>query len=632
MLRLLAPIAILLASVIGCSSIEKAKPRPESARVSESVKLDVPQIMRGTIASEVIVMGHDNPSSRNYRPIITRGYGLVVGLNGTGSRDIPPQVRAHMLTEAAKGGWGSRRFGEEIGEISPEELLSSPDVAVVIVEAVIPQGAPEGTKFDVRVYPQPNSGTTSLEGGTLYTTDLRPGPLTTGGGQAAALAKARGPVFVNPFAEPDAVGKDTVNRTVGRILNGGEVTKDMPLKLRLLNPSHTRASIIETAINTRFPQEVGHFQGDPRHQTSPTAHGESDESIELTVPPSFKDRTDDFIELIRHTTIAQSNPEAVAMSIRRALLANPALANDASWRWQALGNRILPLLKDLYDHPEELPRLAALRAGARLNDPLVISQLTDMAANGSADYRIQAIQLLAEMNLNPQIDVALRKLLDDDDVEIRLEAYEALGERRDPYMRRTVVDSKFLVDVVNSTKPLIYITQIGEPRIVLFGPDLAIERPATVSAWSNRFMIKADKEEELVEVYYREPDAEQGVILRIEPDLETFVHFLGHTTTIEHPAPGLGLTYAQTVGAIHQIWSQKYINAAFRAEQDRILAAIMRLQTEDVVTERPEFTENEAPATDGGANPVAADQPGNNLGRLDGPNQILPPSNSTPPG
>jgi hypothetical protein len=609
----LCVLASVVVALAGCSSVEKAKPVPQSARVDPDVRVDAPEIMRGTVASEAVLLGHETPDQRGYRPIIVRGYGLVVGLRGTGSSDIRPDIRAYMLAQASKGGFGMHSHGENIANISPEILLRDPSNAVVVVEAIIPQGAVAGTRFDIRVYAERTTGTSSLEGGRLYTTELRPGPLTTSGGQAFALGHARGDIFINPFAEPGAVGLDTINRTNGRIQNGGVVLKDMPLKLRLINPSHTRAAILVNAINTRFPQEFGRYPGDPNHQASPTARGESDEAIEITVPPSWRNATDEFLELIRHTTIQQANPEGTAMYVRRVVLANPAMAKAAAVRWQALGSRMLPLIKDLYDYPEELPRMAALQAGAKLNDGLAIPHLITMSESGNADTRIDAIKLLAGMRLNPQIDLSLRKLLNDDDIEVRLEAYEALAMRRDPFIRRYKVEDKYLVDVVNSDKPLIYITQVGDPRIVLFGPSLAIDRPTTITAWSNRFMIKGDSDQKLIEVYYRDPDAPTGLIVRTEPELEKFAQFLGHKTSVEAPNPGLDLGYADAVGALHAIWRHKSINADFRAQQDRILAAILRQSREDNIEERPEFTDEPTQP-----DPFEGGLPQSDLGRLSG--------------
>ncbi|MDY7108266.1 MAG: flagellar basal body P-ring protein FlgI [Planctomycetota bacterium] len=580
-------LAALLPGLAGCSTIERAKPRPKSARVDRSFQIDAPRIMAGTIASQTIILG--------YQPVVVRGYGLVVGLDDTGSRDIPPALRAHMLTEMARHGIGKQSAG--LGHLNPERMLDSPRTAVVIVEAVVPPGAVgrrvrqdaalEGTRFDVRVYADPRTGTTSLEGGRLYTAPLRPvrpgqifPPL--GSRQAAPLAEAGGPIFINPFAEPGAVERDAINRTVGRVLQGGEVLKDMPIKLRLATPSHVRAEIIQNAINARFPREPG--------QRDPTARGESDESIRVNVPPSFRDRTDEFVELLRHTTIRQSGVEGNANNVKRLLLNDPSYAYDAAWRWHALGPRALPMIRDLYEHPQEAPRTAALRAGAKLEDPLVVRHLVDMTKSDSAEGRRQAVSLLRDMQLDPRIDTALRGLLNDDDVDVRLAAYEALVERADPFIDRHDVDDKFVLDVIDSESPLIYITQVGRPRVAVFGRDLSLDRPLLVDAWSGRFIVKAEEDEEQVEVYYRPETGGERLIQETDPRLEGFIQFLGHETTIEQPDPGLGLSYGETVGALYRIWRDDGIEADFKAEQDRVLAAIIRQQQQQTtLEERPEF-------------------------------------------
>ncbi|MHC4218698.1 MAG: flagellar basal body P-ring protein FlgI, partial [Planctomycetota bacterium] len=484
----LAPVA-----VVACTGIERTPRPPRTARADMADEIDVPLIMRGSIASEAIVEG--------FQPVIAHGYGLVVGLDGTGSSDVPPDVRAHMVAMASRRGIGSERSGW--GHMSPEALLDSPDTAVVVVEGVIPPAAPEGIRFDVRVFAHPTSATTSLEGGRLYTTELLPAarPDTgqrmlppTGSRTPAPLAEAKGALFINPFAEPGAVGRDTIDRRTGWILNGGKVGRDMPMKLRLITPSHGRALAIQAAINTRFVQEPD--------QRNPTARGESDEAIQITVPPSYYDDTAKFVELVRNTTVRQDASERVAMTVKRYLLDNPAMASAAAWRWEALGPRALPIVRSMYDEPQELPRLAALRAGAHLDDPLVTTHLIAMAESGSANARRQAIELLSDMGVDPRIDLALQAMLNDDDLEVRLASYEALVGRGSTAVDRFVVDGKFIVDVVLSDIPMIYITQAGMPRLAVFGPDLAVKRPLTVTAWSKRFMMMGDVEGDEVEVYY----------------------------------------------------------------------------------------------------------------------------------
>ncbi len=598
----LACAAVVLAVHAGCEGIERAEARPKPTAAPGTLDLDVPPIMRGTVASESIVLG--------YQPVVARGYGLVVGLQGTGSRDIPPDLRSHMIAEMAKRGIGSESTGW--GDLKPEQMLNSEDTAIVVVEAVVPPAAVQGTPFDIRVFADSRTGTTSLEGGQLYTTELRPGPLRVGRAQSRTIALARGPIFLNPFAEPGSMGRDSIDRRTGRVLQGGVVTTDIPMKLRLATPSHTRASLLQSAINAHFPQEPG--------QMGDTAHGESDEAIEIKVPPSYRGKTREFVKLLQHSTIRLAGVESVAASIRRIVISDPTSVEAASWRWEALGSRALPIIRDLYDYPSEPQRLAALRAGANLNDALVVRPLIDMANSASKDSRRKAVALLSGMGPNPRIDYALRDLLDDTDLEIRIASYEALIERDDPFLIRMNIDGKFMLDLIESDYPMIYISQLGKPRIAVFGTDLAVEIPVFASLWSNRLMLTADLDDEEIEVYYREQDQIQGAISQVEPQLAALVPFLAHDTTIESPDPGLGLSYAQTVGAIYQIWRQGALKADFKAEQDRILAAILEQRQQERPEERPEFSDPDFdvinPDRTFEENPPVGDQNYSDLDRL----------------
>ena len=567
---------VLISTIGGCSLVEKADPRPEPSR-ARGFDLQVPTMMRGTVASVAILEG--------YRPVIVRGYGLVVGLNGHGSSDIPPQLRTQLIQEAGRRGIGLEHSG--FGHLSPERLLDSTDTAVVVVEGVIPAGSSKGSRFDLRVYAHPMTSTTSLEGGRLYSTDLRQatrvGLPPVGSRQGRILASGNGPVFVNPFAEPGAIERDTVIRTVGKVLQGGAVGVDLQMTLRLASPNHTRAEILQNAINAQYPQE--------RRQRFRTAHGQSDEVIQITVPPSYRDDPSEFVELLKHTTMVRSGAEQMAMTVRRHLLSNPETASSAAWRWQALGKRALPVVKDLYDYPEESPRMAALSAGAKLGDGQVVPHLIVMAKSGATAYRIQAIELLKRMPSNPIIDKALRDMLSDSDVEIRLRAYESLVDRRDPLLRRKHVDDKFVIDFVESDQNMVYVTQVGEPRLVVFGQSVAVSQPITMNAWSQRFMLIGDLDDQEIEVYYRSQNDLTGYITLVKPELGELIHFLGHTTSVRDPRPGLGLDYGETVGLLHQIWRQGYLDADFKAEQDRLLLAIADQEAELEVNERPEFAD-----------------------------------------
>ena len=566
-------LALLLpAAGLGCDMVERAD-RTDAASTLErrNFEIDIQPIMRGTIASEAVFVGD--------APTVVRGYGLVVGLRGTGSRDMPAPVRSWMIQEMSRRGVGNAATG--FGDVSPEAMLNSDDTAVVIVEGVIPPGGVEDQHFDVRVYSAPGTSTSSLEGGRLYTTILRPGPLQTGSRQASDLAFARGPIFINPFALPDGNGRDIVDRLTGRILDGGTITESMPLKLRMAVTSHSRAARIQNAINSRYPREPG--------QTDETARGRSGDEIQVIVPPSFHGNTDDFVELIKHTALRPEAAESISLAIKRSVLANPGYATVARWRWQSVGPKAIPVLQDLYDYPEEGPRLAALTAGASLDDAACTSDLIDMAQNASPKAQLAVIDLLADMGPNPAIEVGLRPLLDHEDVNVRLAVFETLEKRRDPIVLAYDIDEKFTLNLVPSDSPMIYVAQTGEPRIVLFGKVLEVERPMFLEAWTDRLLLKADAGNDELEVFFRETDGVPPQTDMVSPEVAELIAYMGHQSTIEAPAPGIGLSYGETIGAIHQLWRAGFISADFKAEQDRVLSAIRMAAQEEEEEDRPEF-------------------------------------------
>jgi hypothetical protein len=75
----------------------------------------------------------------------------------------------------------------------------------------------------------------------------------------------------------------------------------------------------------------------------------------------------------------------------------------------------------------------------------------------------------------------------------------------------------------------------------------------------------------------------------VSASLPEIVGYFGHKRTIEAPAPGIGLTYGETIGALHQMWKKGYIEADFKAEQDRVLSSILRAQKVESTASRPEF-------------------------------------------
>ncbi len=553
----------------GCDSAQKPRPRAEARPL---VVRDSPSALRGTIGAECSIVGTD--------PVIISGYGLVVGLAGTGSGDAPPAVRAWMEREMTLRGVGQATFG--MSHVTPREMLDDPNNCIVLVIGAMAPTAPEGSRFDVAVTTLPGSAATSLEGGRLWTTDLRIGMPQPGGATARLVGQASGDLIINAFADPARSAERAITRTEGRILDGGVMINPLEMIVSLDNPSHTRSRAITNAINARFTQTSA--------DREPTAKGRNDEAVSIVVPMRYRAKLDEFIELLRHTLVDQRFPEERATVFVRSMRDEAYLATEMSWCLQAMGPVAIPQLRTLYDSTDRVPRLAALRAGARLKDPFATPHLIEIARTDDPARRLSAIELLADMEPDPQINVALRELLNDDDATVRVASYEALARRGDTALDRTRVGSKFTLDVVTSNKPMVYVSQQGTPRIAVFGKDLEVPRPIIVSAWSDRLLLASDSPSEPLRAMYTDYRSGKTTRTNVDYRLSGLIRTFAHTTTPESPAVGFGMTYSEVVGALYEITERhKAVPAIFLAEQDKLRAEIFSQAKTSITTPRPEL-------------------------------------------
>jgi flagellar basal body P-ring protein FlgI len=609
-------LTIMIVSLITLGACKNEEPIPRAQVRAPTVTRDVPSALRGTIGAEANVTG--------IQRTLVSGIGFVVGLNGTGGLTLPEQYAAHLEREMGLNGItvANDQSNSQIARKSPSELLRDPNTAAVIIQAAVPAGAREGESFDVYVRA---INATSLEGGQLWTTELRIGPPSAfGDPQARIIAKARGPVFLNPFAEPG--GKyDGITRDVGRVLDGGTVTFPTKIEIILDNPSHQRARQIVSAVNSAFPAS--------REDKEPTARGKDETLIQVQIPSRYLHRRNDFIDLLSHVTIDQSFPEIYARKYATTLKSEPYLAGDMSLCLEALGERSIPFLNDLYSHPEARPRLAALRAGAQLGDARVVSHLREMALTGDPKYRTDAMNLMSSLDQSILVDTTLRDLLSSQELAVRVEAYEGLMERalrarrariqemfdtgtqgivtssnqidilsrvwvpNDPLrgVGRTLVEGKFFLDIVPYGESLIYVTQQNEPRIVLFGDELALQKPLLASAWSDRLMLAADSVSDPIRLYFRDDIARTTLRLEEVPEtLPALIRFFAHTPTPEDPRPGLSMSYSEVVGALYELYSDQGFAGAFTTEEDRLLADLLSSIQSDEVAMRPESDASES--------------------------------------
>lgn len=174
------------------------------------------------------------------------GYGLVVGLNGTGdSLNNSPFTEQSMIAML-----------ERLGVSIRGQNLNTGNVAAVMVTATLPPFTNQGADIDVSVSSLGDAE--SLQGGTLLVT-----PLMAADGEVYAVAQ--GPVIISGFTVEGQAGTVTQNiPTAGRIPAGAIVEREIDfqleelqeVRLALRNPDFTTARRISNAINKATPGTV----------------------------------------------------------------------------------------------------------------------------------------------------------------------------------------------------------------------------------------------------------------------------------------------------------------------------------------------------------------------------------------
>lgn len=221
------------------------------------------------------------------------GYGLVIGLQGTGD-----SLRNSPFTEQSLQSMLDR-MGVNIRGDTPR----SKNVAAVIVTAQLPAFIGAGSKIDVTVSSLGDS--TSLMGGTLVMTPLS-------GADGEIYAVAQGAVAVGGFTSSGETEKLTQGvPTTGRIANGALVEREVPggfrdtnMTIELRNPDYATAVRVADAINSFAIHRWG----------NPVAREEDFRTIRLQRPADISPTR--FIAEIGELTVMPDQPARVVIDER----------------------------------------------------------------------------------------------------------------------------------------------------------------------------------------------------------------------------------------------------------------------------------------------------------------------------
>ena len=223
------------------------------------------------------------------------GYGLVVGLNGTGD-----DIKKSVFTKQAMINL-VKRLGMSI---TPEVFnrMKTDNVAAVMVTANLPPFARPGTKIDVLVSTMGDA--TSLSGGTLLMTPLK-------GPNGKTYAVAQGPLAVGSIAFGGKAAKVQKNfPTSGRIVNGAIVERAVGWKLppsgdllyELKQPDFTTAARMTEAINHRFGPN--------------TAHSPDSGTVRVLMPLEYRGNVVGFVADLENIEIEADTPARIVVNER----------------------------------------------------------------------------------------------------------------------------------------------------------------------------------------------------------------------------------------------------------------------------------------------------------------------------
>lgn len=213
------------------------------------------------------------------------GYGLVVGLNGTGdSLNNSPFTKQSVLGMLDRLGVNVR-----------DEKLNTKNIAAVMVTATLPPFTNQGARIDVSISALGDAK--SLQGGTLLVTPLL-------GADSTVYAVAQGSIALAGFSAEAAGGSVTQNiPTAGRISSGAIVEREIPFnlaqmtqtRLSLRNPDFTTARRIASVINDSLQFSV--------------ATAQNPASVEVRMPPGY---TGGIVNLITDIEQLRVSPDQIA--------------------------------------------------------------------------------------------------------------------------------------------------------------------------------------------------------------------------------------------------------------------------------------------------------------------------------
>ncbi|MEL7088456.1 MAG: HEAT repeat domain-containing protein, partial [Planctomycetota bacterium] len=256
--------------------------------------------------------------------------------------------------------------------------------------------------------------------------------------------------------------------------------------------------------------------------------------------------------------------------------------------------------REYYTYERVDVRLASLEAGAYLKSEAASPHLLELAEHENVGVRTRVARALASLPRSINGGRALRTLLDDPVLDVRIAAYESLAANDSELIdSREMYDSsgrvKLVIDRVLVQEPLIYITQRGQPRLVIFNPNLGFAPGTLARIWNDRLMIRRGSADEPAVLFYQYRDRDNGNQPRTDqhdilPTLATLAYILAHEPSFDDPQQGYKLTYGQVADAVYQLARTGAVDAEVVIDRGPLVELITRVENDagPAEPERPE--------------------------------------------
>jgi flagellar P-ring protein FlgI len=221
------------------------------------------------------------------------GYGLVVGLQGTGD-DIRVPFTKQSIASLLK----------RMGVVIPAEALRVRNVAAVMVTAKLPAYARVGQKIDVSVASMGNAK--SLTGGILILTPLK-------GPDGKIYASAQGPITVGGFnfsKNGTSVSKN--HASAGTVANGGSIERAISNQALLQDELRFILSQPDFTTAFRIAQKIDKTIG----STVTYAHASDATNVRVKIPPAYKGRVVEFLATLESVEVEPDGRSKVVINER----------------------------------------------------------------------------------------------------------------------------------------------------------------------------------------------------------------------------------------------------------------------------------------------------------------------------